>query len=122
MRRRGIDFRSRLAGLDGRTATFADGNTLDVEAVVWATGYRSNYSWLHVPGVVIDVDVHHTNGVTDVPGLYFLGLPWQTCRGSALLGFVGADAATLSDHMAAEAHPTDGEPATTPASLDRITG
>jgi putative flavoprotein involved in K+ transport len=78
--------------------------------VVWATGYRSDYSWLHVPGVVIDGDVRHTNGVTDVPGLYFLGLPWQTCRGSALLGFVGADAATLSARMATDAAQLDGAP------------
>ena len=56
-----------------------------------------------MPGVVVDGQVHHTAGVTDVPGLYFLGLPWQTCRGSALLGFVGADAAVLSDRVAAGA-------------------
>jgi putative flavoprotein involved in K+ transport len=116
LRRRGIDFRPRLADVDGRTATFADGTTLDVEAVVWATGYRPDYSWLHVPGVVIDGQVRHTNGVSDVPGLYFLGLPWQTCRGSALLGFVGADAATLSDRMAADAtQPACPEPLTMPA-------
>jgi putative flavoprotein involved in K+ transport len=70
---------------------------------VWATGYRPDHSWLHVPGVVVDGQVRHEAGVTDVPGLYFLGLPWQTCRGSALLGFVGADAAMLSDRMAADA-------------------
>ncbi|WP_169064449.1 NAD(P)-binding domain-containing protein [Geodermatophilus dictyosporus] len=100
LRRRGIDFRPRLTDVDGRTATFADGTTVDVEAVVWATGYRSDYAWLHVPGVVVDGAVRHTAGATDVPGLYFLGLPWQTCRGSALLGFVGADAAALSPRLA----------------------
>jgi putative flavoprotein involved in K+ transport len=99
LRRRGVTFRPRLAGLAGRTARFADGSTEDVDAVVWATGYRSDYSWLHVPGVIVDGTVRHEAGVTDVPGLYFLGLPWQTCRGSALLGFVGADAATLAERM-----------------------
>jgi putative flavoprotein involved in K+ transport len=39
-----------------------------------------------------DAVVHH-RGVSDVPGLYFLGMPWQHTRGSALLGFVGGDAA-----------------------------
>ena len=73
---------------------------MGVDAVVWATGYRPDYSWLHIPGVVSDGTVHHHKGMTDVPGLYFLGLPWQTCRGSALLGFVGADAATLVETMA----------------------
>jgi putative flavoprotein involved in K+ transport len=41
--------------------------------------------------------------VTEAPGLYFLGLPWQTCRGSALLGFVGADAETLDARIAQDA-------------------
>jgi putative flavoprotein involved in K+ transport len=104
LRRRGITFRPRLTDLTGRTSRFADGTTVDVDAVVWATGYRADYSWLHVPGVLDDAGgVRHTAGVTDVPGLYFLGLPWQTCRGSALLGFVGADAAALSARMATDA-------------------
>src|SRR4051812_15058730 len=103
LRGRGVEFRTRLTGVTGRTVSFADGGTADVDAVVWATGYRSDHSWLHVPGVVVDRQVRHEAGVTDVPGVYFLGLPWQPCRGSALLGFVGADAATLADRMAADA-------------------
>jgi putative flavoprotein involved in K+ transport len=117
LRRRGIDFRPRLAGFTGSTAAFADGSTAEVDAVVWATGYRSAYPWLHVPGVVVDGNVRQEAGVTDVPGLYFLGLPWQTCRGSALLGFVGADAATLAARMAADAH--NNATATAPASAAR---
>jgi putative flavoprotein involved in K+ transport len=105
LRRRGVEFRPRLAGFTGRTARFADGSSAEVDAVVWATGYRSDYSWLHVPDVHVDGAVRHTGGVTDVPGLYFLGLPWQTCRGSALLGFVGRDAATLDERMAADHRP-----------------
>jgi putative flavoprotein involved in K+ transport len=102
LRRRGIDFRPRLTDVDSHAATFADGTTVDVDAVVWATGYRPDYSWLHVPGVIVDGAARHTAGVTDVPGLYFLGLPWQTSRGSALLGFVGADAAALSGRLATD--------------------
>jgi putative flavoprotein involved in K+ transport len=68
--------------------------------------------------VVVDGEVRHVAGVTAVPGLYFIGLPWQTCRGSALLGFVGADAATLSDRMAADgpdvARTTPHDPAEVP--------
>jgi putative flavoprotein involved in K+ transport len=118
LRRRGVAFRPRLAGVTGRTATFADGTIADVDAVVWATGYRSDYSWLHVPGVVDDAGgVRHHAGVTGVPGLYFLGLPWQTCRGSALLGFVGADAAAQSARMASDAArlTTAGDPDREPA-------
>ncbi|MGY1702923.1 flavin-containing monooxygenase [Geodermatophilus sp. SYSU D00766] len=104
LRRRGIEFRPRLTDLTGATAVFADGTTVDVDAVVWATGYRPDHSWLHVPGALDDAGaVRHTAGVTEVPGLYVLGQPWQTSRGSALLGFVGADAAALADRMAADA-------------------
>jgi putative flavoprotein involved in K+ transport len=45
--------------------------------------------------------VAHRRGVTEVPGLYFLGLSWQHTRGSALLGFVAEDAAYLADRIAA---------------------
>jgi putative flavoprotein involved in K+ transport len=101
LRRRGVAFRPRLTGFAGRTASFADGSTLGVDAVVWATGYRPDHSWVHVPGVIDETgDVRHTAGVTEAPGLYFLGLPWQTARGSALLGFVGDDAATLAARLA----------------------
>jgi len=46
--------------------------------------------------VVRDSHVAHRRGVTDVPGLYFLGLAWQHTRGSALLGFVADDAAHVT--------------------------
>ncbi len=103
LRRRGVAFRPRLTGFAGRTATFADGSSADVDAVVWATGYRSDYPWLHIPGTVVDGEVRHEGGVTDIPGLYFVGLPWQSCRGSALLGFVGADADRIAEQACARA-------------------
>ncbi len=103
LRRRGISFRPRLIGITDRVARFADGSQLEVDAVVWATGYRPDYSWLHVPGVFDgDGAIRHTGGVSEVPGLYFLGLPWQRTRGSALLGFVGVDAAALADRLAGD--------------------
>ena len=111
LRRRGVAFRPRLTGFAGRTATFADGSTLEVDAVVWATGYRPDYSWLHVPGVIDETGaVRHTAGVTDVPGLYVLGLPWQTARGSALLGFVGADAAALAARLTDDCNHLPAQP------------
>jgi putative flavoprotein involved in K+ transport len=109
LRRQGIDFRPRLTDVAGRIAHFAGGGTKAVDAVVWATGYRSDNSWLHQPRVIVDGQVRHNAGVSDIPGLYFLGLPWQTCRGSALLGFVGADAATLADRMATDAAALRGD-------------
>jgi putative flavoprotein involved in K+ transport len=101
LERKGVRFRPRLVDAEGRTARFADHSLLeDVGVVVWATGYRPNYAWIHIPGVVREGHVVHRQGVTGVPGLYFLGLSWQHTRGSALLGFVADDAAWLADRIA----------------------
>jgi putative flavoprotein involved in K+ transport len=101
LRARGVDVRPRLTGFEGDVAHFLDGTSTIVDAVVWATGFRSDHSWLHVPGALDDAgSLRHERGVAPVRGLYAIGLPWQTSRGSALLGFVGADAAELADRMA----------------------
>jgi cation diffusion facilitator CzcD-associated flavoprotein CzcO len=108
----------RLVDAQGRTVRFADGSTLDVDVVLWATGYRSDYSWISIPGVVRDGRITHRRGVTDVPGLYFLGLSWQHTRGSALLGFLDDDASHIADRVAADRTTTasDQAPATPQAS------
>jgi putative flavoprotein involved in K+ transport len=100
LERAGVRIRPRVVDAEGRTVRFADHSTLEVGVVIWATGFRADYSWIHVPGVVRDGHVVHRRGVTDVPGLYFLGLTWQHTRGSALLGFVNDDAAWLADRIA----------------------
>ena len=102
LERKGVRFRPRLVDAEGRTVRFADHRLLeDVGVVVWATGYRSDYSWTHIPGVVREGRVVHRRGITQVPGLYFLGLSWQHTRGSALLGFVNDDAAFLANRIQA---------------------
>jgi putative flavoprotein involved in K+ transport len=106
LQKKGVSFRPRLTSAGARSVQFADGSTLDAGVVIWATGYRPDYSWIHVPGVARDDQVTHRRGVTDVPGLYFLGLTWQHTRGSALLGFVNDDAAYLADRIAAHQRAT----------------
>jgi putative flavoprotein involved in K+ transport len=97
---KGVRFRPRLVDAEGRTVRFADHGLLeDVGVVVWATGYRPDYGWIHIPGVVREGHVVQRRGVTEVPGLYFLGLSWQHTRGSALLGFVNDDATYLADQI-----------------------
>jgi putative flavoprotein involved in K+ transport len=113
LKRAGVTFRPRLVGADGRTVRFADGSTLDVGVVLWATGYRSDYSWISIPGVVRNGRVAHRRGVTDVPGLYFLGLSWQHTRGSALLGFIDEDARHIADRIAADRATTAPNESTT---------
>jgi putative flavoprotein involved in K+ transport len=113
LKRTGVTFRPRLVGADGRTVRFADGSTLEVAVVLWATGYRSDYSWISIPGVARDGRIAHRRGVTDVPGLYFIGLSWQHTRGSALLGFLDDDASHIADDIAADLAATAANEATT---------
>jgi putative flavoprotein involved in K+ transport len=96
----GVTVEPRVVGASERTVTFADASKLDVDAVIWATGYRSDYSWIDVPVLDKDGRVLHRRGVTVYPGLYFLGLTWQHTRGSALLGWVKDDAEFISERIA----------------------
>jgi putative flavoprotein involved in K+ transport len=99
----GIGVHPRLTGATGMSAGFADGTRLDdVTAVVWASGFRSDYSWLEIPELWDGAHIDHTRGRTSTPGLWFIGLPWQHTRGSALLGFVGEDAAWVASGVAAQ--------------------
>jgi putative flavoprotein involved in K+ transport len=102
-KRHGVAIEPRVAGASDRTVTFADGSKLDVDAVIWATGYRSDYSWIDVPVFDQDGRVLHRRGATDFPGLFFLGLTWQHTRGSALLGWVKDDAEFIAERIAANA-------------------
>jgi catechol 2,3-dioxygenase-like lactoylglutathione lyase family enzyme len=102
-KRRGVVLRPRTAGAAGQTITLADESTLVVDAVIWATGYVFDRSWIDVPVENEEGRVRHRRGVTDTKGLYFLGLPWQHTRGSALLGWVKDDAAYIAEQIAAAA-------------------
>jgi putative flavoprotein involved in K+ transport len=76
-----------------------DGSQLEVDALIWATGYRPDYAWIELPVFDPDGRLRHRRGITDVPGLYFLGLTWQHTRGSALIGWVKGDAAFIADQI-----------------------
>lgn len=67
-----------------------------IATVVWATGYRRAYPWLHVPVLDEDGEIRNDGGETPAPGLYVLGLPFMRHRASALIDGVGRDAACLS--------------------------
>jgi len=100
-KRHGVSVKPRVMGAAERTVTFADASKLDVDAVIWATGYWSDFSWIDVPVFDREGQVLHRRGVTNYPGLYFLGLTWQHTRGSALLGWVKDDAEFISERIAA---------------------
>ena len=94
----------------------ADRRTLDLDregirTIVWATGFRRDYAWLRVPVFDAHGEIRETGGVTDVPGLYALGLPFMRRRNSAFIDGVGADARDIVRHLAAHI----GAPAVTQA-------
>ena len=101
IRRRGVRVHSRAVDAAGHEVTFSDGERLPVDAVVWATGFRVDHSWIDAPVFDESGRAQHRRGVTDVPGLYFLGLQWQYTRGSALLGWVKEDARHIAEQIAA---------------------
>jgi putative flavoprotein involved in K+ transport len=100
-RKLGIHMRVRAIGAHGSTVTFADGSDLSPASVVWATGFRLDHSLVELPVFDDGGHVEHERGVTEVPALYFLGLPWQHTRGSALLGWVQDDAQYLAQRIGA---------------------
>lgn len=91
-RRHGVELLGRAVDADGSTVSFDDGTKLDVQTVIWATGFRPDYSWIDAPVFDDAGRLVHERGATKSPGLYFLGLTWQHTRGSALIGWVREDA------------------------------
>jgi putative flavoprotein involved in K+ transport len=90
----------RTVDAERRTMRFEDERTLEPETVVWATGFRSDYSWIHVP-VLDDRGVPmHQRGVTSAPGFYFLGMHNQHSRGSSLIAWVRHDARYIVERIA----------------------
>jgi putative flavoprotein involved in K+ transport len=89
-----------VAAIDGKPI-LAGGILLDVESIVWATGFRPDFGWIDAPIFQADGLPIHQRGVTSVPGLYFIGLRLQHGLNSSLIGGVGADAAFIVERIAA---------------------
>ena len=70
-----------------------------VTSIVWATGYASDYGWLQVDAFDENGRPNHSRGVSTEPGVYFLGLPWQSRRGSSFIWGVWHDAKFLADQI-----------------------
>ena len=72
-----------------------------VTAIIWATGFALDFGWLQVDTFGDKGIPLHDRGVTAVPGLYFLGLPWLSRRASPFIWGVWHDAEYLAGHIAA---------------------
>ena len=75
-----------------------------IKTVVWATGYRPDYSWLHVPVLDRKGRLRHDGGVVDAPGMYVMGLPFLRRRKSSFIDGAGDDARDLAAHLSARLH------------------
>jgi cation diffusion facilitator CzcD-associated flavoprotein CzcO len=74
----------------------------DIKNIVWATGYRPNFSWIDGLELTKDGYPKHQRGISNIEGLYFIGLPWLHTRGSATLGGIKNDAKYLTDYIQTE--------------------
>jgi putative flavoprotein involved in K+ transport len=101
IRRSGVRLHPRAVDAAGGEVTFSDGERLTIDAVIWATGFKVDHSWIAIPVFDDSGQAQHRRGVTSAPGLYFLGMQWQYTRGSALLGWVKEDAQYIAEQTAA---------------------
>jgi putative flavoprotein involved in K+ transport len=72
----------------------------DIKVVIWATGYGVDFGWVDLPAFDATGNPLQRRGISDVPGLYFLGLQWMSRMASSFMSGVGDDAAVLADHIA----------------------
>jgi putative flavoprotein involved in K+ transport len=98
----GIERAPRVSGIHEGRPQLDDGRTLDVSAVVWCTGFDPDLSFVDPPLRGRDGYPDNDGGIiTDRPGLYVMGLAFQTSLSSALLGGVGRDADAIAHHISA---------------------
>ena len=87
---------ARVVDARARSLVLADGSTLEVDAVIWATGFRTHYPFVQVEGALTEHGAPvHEGGISPVDGLYWLGLPWQRRLDSSILHGIAADSADL---------------------------
>jgi putative flavoprotein involved in K+ transport len=105
--RNGLDLpeepQARVLGRDPESVTHPlrglDLAAAGVTSITWATGFTADYSWLHVDALDENGKPRHRRGVSSEPGIYFLGLPWLSRRGSSFIWGVWHDAKYLADHI-----------------------
>ena len=88
---------SRVVAAEGREVRLADGSAVPVTCVLWCTGFRPDTAWLDLPGSTdADGAPVHVDGASPVPGLHWMGLPWQSRLNSSIVDGVAHDARVLA--------------------------
>ena len=92
--------KERAISLHDKEVGFKDGSKINVDNIIWATGFRFDYSWVDVPGVLDSQEkpIHH-RGISPVAGMYFLGLPWLSRVGSAQINGINYDAKNIFENL-----------------------
>jgi putative flavoprotein involved in K+ transport len=97
----GVESMPRVSGILAGKPQVEDGRSLQADGVIWATGFRPDFKWIDLPVFDEQGYPRHQRGIVQgAPGLYFIGLPFQTALSSALLGGVGAEAMYIVHQMA----------------------
>ena len=88
-----------IVGEPGTPTVELDLRAAGIASIIWATGYSPDFNWVNIS--VFDEYEYpvQRRGVTALPGLYFVGLPWLHTARSGLLGGVGEDAAFIVNHL-----------------------
>ncbi|MBM7634412.1 flavin-containing monooxygenase [Geomicrobium sediminis] len=85
---------------DGQVHFEGQSSPKKISSIIWATGYRNDYSWINIDGVINKYGKPiHRYGITNIKGLYFIGLSWQSKRSSALIYGVSDDANRIAKNI-----------------------
>ncbi|WP_196888655.1 flavin-containing monooxygenase [Aureivirga sp. CE67] len=97
--RKNVTSKGRTNDANSKEIIFEQGKISTIKNIIWATGYKPNFKWIE--GLDLDDKGYPNNfrGVSNMEGLYFIGLPWMHTRGSATLGGVAKDAKYLADFI-----------------------
>ena len=89
---------SRVVGAAGRELELQDGTRVEVDGVLWATGFRAHYPFVQVDGALTEHGApRHDRGVSPVDSLYWIGLPWQRRLDSSIIHGIAADSRELAE-------------------------
>ena len=100
----GVEMVPRTTGAVGGLPVVADGRVVDVDSVIWCTGFHTDFGWIDLPVFGDDGRPVHDRGVVvGEPGLYFVGMPFQYAASSEVLPGMGRDAEHIAGKIAARA-------------------
>lgn len=99
LRRENVSLVGKVKDAEGKTVYTENKEITDLKNIVWATGYRPNFEWIEGLKLTENGYPAHYRGVSNINGLYFIGLPWLYTRGSATLGGIKKDAKYLANYI-----------------------